>query len=98
MILWNLNVFFCIACMIMFYINITRAEQLMKERYPELHFKKTSVLTIIATAIKVFLVSICPILNIGLMYTLIFRDNELIESAVQQSYDKYYKNNHSEVK
>ena len=96
--LWDFNVFFCIACIVMFYINIARAEQTMKERYPELHFRKTSFLTAISTAIKVFLVSICPFLNLFLLYTLIFRDTELIESAVQQSYDQYHKDDHSEVK
>ena len=95
--LWDFNVFFCIACIVMFYINIARAEKLMKERYPELNFGKTSFLTIVSTAIKVFLVSICPIMNLFLLYTLIFRDNELIESAIQQSYDNYHKNDHLEA-
>ena len=94
MFLWKLNVFFCIACVVVFCLNIARADRLMKERYPELHFRKTSFLTVISTAIKIFLVSIFPILNIGLLYTLIFRDNEMIESAVRQAYDNYHKNDH----
>lgn len=97
MSLWNFNVFFCIACVVMFYINTTKAERLMKERYPELYFRKTSFSTGVITAIKIFIVSICPILNLALLYVLIFRDREMIESAVQQAYDEYNKNDHSEV-
>jgi hypothetical protein len=97
MSLWNFNIFFCVACIIMFGINIAKAEYLMKERHPELHFKETSFLTGISTAIKIILVSICPILNIAMLWTLIFKDNEMIESAVRQAYDNYHKNDHSEV-
>lgn len=95
--LWNFNLFFCIACILMFYINIKRAESLMKYRYPELHFRRTSFLTGLATFIKILVVSICPFLNMALLYTLIFKDNEMIEAAVKESYDNYHKSNHAEV-
>jgi hypothetical protein len=95
--LWNFNAFFCIACIVMFYINAARAERLMKERYPELHFRETSFITGVYTAIKICIVSICPILNLALLYVLIFRDREMIESAVKHAFDEYHKNDHSEV-
>ena len=81
--LWSFNIFVCIACVIMFCINVGRAEKLMKERYPELCFGRRSALTAIATAIQIVLVSICPILNLLMLYTLIFRDTEMIEAAVK---------------
>lgn len=97
MSLWSINVFIFIVDVILFYLNISAAERRMKTRYPELHFRETPFTTVVVTAIKICLVSICPILNLGLLYILIFKDNELIEDAVQQAYDNYHKNNHSEV-
>ena len=97
MFLWNLNIFFCVACIVMFYINITKAERLMKERYPELHFRKLSFLTELVNAIEIFIVSICPILNLIYLYALIFKDKVLIEAYVQQAYDEYHKNDHLEA-
>lgn len=97
MTLWSFNIFVCIACIAMFYINLSRAEKLMKERYPEVCFGRTSALTAIITAIKIVLVSICPILNLLMLYTSIFRDTEMIEAVVKESYDKYHKNDHTEA-
>ncbi len=89
--IWNINMIVFIADVILFYLNIARAEHQMKTRYPELNFKETPFLTGLATAFKIYLVSICPILNLGLLYVLIFKDDELIESAVQEAYRKHLK-------
>ena len=106
MSLWSFNTFFAIACIVMFCINIAKAERLMKLRYPELHFRESSALTVVSIAIKIILVSFIPILNLGLLYVLIFRDEALIEASVQEAYDKYqlkevydkyHKNDHSEA-
>ncbi len=97
MSLLGVNVFICIIDIILFYLNVAKAKYQMKIRYPELHFRETPFVTAMTTAIKIFIVSICPILNIALLYVLIFKDREMIESSVQQAYDEYHKNDHSEA-
>lgn len=89
MSVWSLHTFFSIACILMFCINVHKATQLMKERYPELHFRKTTALDVASTAIKIIVVSVCPIFNLFMLYALMFKDEALIESAVQYAYDKF---------
>lgn len=97
MILRSLNVFFCVVCMFMFCINITKAERMMKMRHPELVFRKTTFREVISGTIGILAVSICPIMNLICLYYLMRNEREFIEDYIAGAYNDYHKDDYSEV-
>lgn len=93
MTLWEVNLFIGIVNMVLFFLNADKATRRMHYRYPELHFRKVTWTDKALVFIKKFFVSFCPILNIGILGVLIFRDEQLCESAINEAYKLYKKEN-----
>lgn len=75
------------------YLNSAKASNMWKTRYPNLQIVKSHWSDKALNFTKYFVMSICPILNIVLLWTMIFDSDEICEKIV---WDMYLKAKHTE--
>ena len=89
MTLWQINLFVGAVDLILLFLGVQKANYLMKLRYPELHFRKTHWTTKLSNVIKSVMVSICPGLNLVMLYILITRDDKIVEETIEDARRKF---------
>lgn len=89
--IWNINVTIGAFVVILFCSNIMRCNRILKARYPEMNFGTRHLDETIITIIKIVFCSFCPIFNLIMFWTLITKDEQLIEDSVRAAYEKRMK-------
>ncbi len=87
----NLAIFlidFTLFCL----ISINGAQQ-FKLRYPTLKVRKMHWAERLSTVIKSVLICLFPLLNLALLFNLVFRSDELLEASIEKTHRKAIEDN-----
>ena len=72
----------------LFVLTTIEAGQKFKIKYPDLKVPKSTSAGKIGSIIRMLLSSLIPIVNICLLWTLLFHDSELVDKAIRKMYEK----------
>lgn len=87
MIFLNFNMLICILDLILYCLCVLRAMHLLKTRHPGVKWVRMSHWSdTIMAILKTIIASICPVLNIVILFNTMMRDKEIIENAVEETY------------
>lgn len=86
----NLAVF--LIDIVMFWLLAINGAHQFKLRYPGLKVRKSHWSEKLSTVLKTILTCLCPLLNLALLFNLVFRSDELLEASIEKTHRKAIEN------
>lgn len=88
MSLLYIHLFIAVVDIVMFYLIAKSGAEEFKKRYPDYTIGPSSLEERALTAIRVCLISLCPLLNIALTWALTFKTDYIMEGAINDIFKK----------
>lgn len=81
-----IRIWLVITCLALglFYANALLVKQKLKEKYPNIVFKKQPIFGLFTTFVQSVLMCACPLIHLLVIYASIFRYDDIINRAVQR--------------
>lgn len=91
MSLLYIHLFIAVVDIVMFYLIAKSGAEEFKKRYPDYTISPSSSTEHALTAIRVCIISLCPLLNIALAWALTFKTEDIREGAINDILKKCHK-------
>lgn len=72
---------------LLMYLLAIRSKWVFKKRYPELEIVKSHWSVTVTSIIKLLVLSLCPVINLLMIWVFIFNDDEVCERTVASIYN-----------